>query len=124
MNLGELHTIASQRLPIKVMLLNNQSDGMVLNLQDVKYDGVRVGTERTHDVNFAQVAKDLGFDYTERVVKRTDLPKSINDFIRAKGSCFLEVITDKEECLYPKVPPGKAYHEMILGPHIKNINNL
>jgi len=46
---------------------------------------------------------------------------SINEMLNCEGSALLEIITDPEEILYPKVPQGKSYSEMILGPHIKKI---
>jgi acetolactate synthase-1/2/3 large subunit len=121
MNLGELHTIASLNLPIKVLMLNNRSDGMVMNLQDASYNGIRTGSERNNHANFAKVAKVLGFNYAKRVSNKTYLKSELEQFLNTNGPCFLEVLTDKEEILYPKVPPGSTYKDMILGPYIKNI---
>ncbi|MBN2368250.1 thiamine pyrophosphate-binding protein [Candidatus Woesearchaeota archaeon] len=120
MNMGELHTIgAERRLPIKVLMLNNRADQMVQNLQDAAYGGNKVGTERNSEVNFAEVARSLNFDYAERVTNRADLPYRLREFIEAEGPCFLEVRVDHEEVLYPKVPVGKAYKDMVLGPYIR-----
>ncbi|WP_292486206.1 thiamine pyrophosphate-dependent enzyme [Methanohalobium sp.] len=118
MNLGELHTIAASDLPIKILLLNNMSDGMVLNLQDVSYEVIRTGTQRQKDVQFAEIAKSFGFNYTKRVSNRRHLKQSIESLLVAEGSSFLEVITDREEVLYPKVPAECSYRNMILGPYI------
>ncbi len=122
MNLGELHTIASLDLPVKILMLNNNSDGMVQNLQDIEYKGIRTGTQRAKDVHFADIADSFGFNFAERISNRNDLKKTIETFINAKGPCFLEVCTDREEVLYPKVPPGESYKNMIMGPHIKNVS--
>lgn len=119
MNLGELHTIVSLDLPIKILMLNNRSDGMVQNLQDTVYEGKRIGTQRPKDVYFAEIAGSFGFSYSERVSDRNDLKEKIDAFMNAEGPCFLEVCTDREEVLYPKVPVGRAYKDMILGPYIK-----
>ncbi len=121
MNMGELHTIASFGLPIKILLLNNRSDGMVLNLQDIAYAGIRTGTERQKDVNFAAIAQSFGFNYTARITEREVLEETINTFLEAKGPCFLEILTDREEVLYPKVPAGSDYKDMILGLYIKQV---
>ncbi|MDY0387571.1 MAG: thiamine pyrophosphate-binding protein [Methanolobus sp.] len=122
MNLGELHTIASLDLPIKILMLNNRSDGMVQNLQDAAYDGVRTGTQRLKDVHFAQIASSFGFSYAKRIADRSDLKEGMEAFLNADGPCFLEVCTDREEILYPKVPAGGAYKDMILGPYIKQVS--
>ena len=121
MNLGELHTIASLDLPIKILMLNNRSDGMVQNLQDAAYDGMRTGTQRPKDVHFAEIARSFGFSYAERINDRSDLKNGMEAFLTAEGPCFLEVCTDREEILYPKVPAGGAYKDMILGPYIKQV---
>ncbi len=121
MNLGELHTIASLNLPIKVLMINNRSDGMVQNLQDAAYGGIRTGTQRPKDVLFAEIAGSFGFGYAARISDRGDLKDAIEAFLKADGPCFLEVCTDREEVLYPKVPAGGAYKDMILGPYIKEI---
>ncbi|WMW23013.1 thiamine pyrophosphate-binding protein [Methanolobus mangrovi] len=122
MNLGELHTIASLDLPIKILMLNNRSDGMVQNLQDAAYDGMRTGTQRPKDVHFAEIARSFGFCYAERITYRSDLKDGMEAFLNAEGPCFLEICTDREEILYPKVPAGGAYKDMILGPYIKQVS--
>lgn len=121
MNLGELHTIASLDIPIKILMLNNWSDGMVQNLQDVAYDGIRTGTCRLKDVRFAEIAQSFGFGFSERVRDKEDLKDTMEAFLNSDGPCFLEVCTDSEEVLYPKVPIGGAYKDMIVGPHIKKV---
>jgi acetolactate synthase-1/2/3 large subunit len=122
MNLGELHTIASLDLPIRILMLNNRSDGMVQNLQDAAYDGKRTGTQRPKDVHFAEIARSFGFNYAERITDRNDLKGGMEAFLNAEGPCFLEVCTDREEILYPKVPAGGAYKDMILGLYIKQVS--
>ena len=119
MNLGELNTISDLDLPIKIILLNNMSDGMVLNLQDVAYDGIRTGSERSKDIDFSIIAKDFGFSYAKRISDRNQLKKELEELLKSNGPGFLEICIDKEEVLYPKVPLGSGYKDMILGPYIK-----
>ena len=119
MNLGELNTIANSNLPIKIILLNNMSDGMVLNLQDAAYDGIRAGSERSKDVDFSRVAKNFGFNYAKRISDKTELKTELEELFKSQGPCFLEICIDKEEVLYPKVPVGSPYKDMILGPYIE-----
>jgi len=123
MNFGELHTIATLGLPIKVLLLNNMSDGMVQNLQDYSFNGERVGSQRKKDINFARIAQDLGFGYSSRVICRDGLLAGMESFLASVGPSFLEVMTDREEILYPRVPAGLPYKDMILGPYIERGHN-
>ncbi len=122
MNLGELNTISSLNLPIKIILINNQADGMVLNVQDSVYNGLRVGTQRNKDINFSNIAKDFDFNYSERVEDKNKLESEINKFILSQGPSLLEIKTQQDEVIYPIVPAGCSYKEMKLGPYIKKVS--
>jgi len=119
MNLGELFTIGKYRLPVKVLMLNNHGDCMVRNIQDLAYGGAHVGTKKVTPVSFANVAGEMGFSFHRRVEQRQDLKTALEEMIAADGPCFLEVVTDVDEVLYPRIPAGLGYKDMILGPHME-----
>ncbi len=121
MNMGELHTIGSLALPIKILLLNNHSDGMVRNLEDVAYGRRHSATERNSDVNFAELAKHCLFQFSRRISKRTELEDALVAFMNSTGPALLEVMTDIEEVLYPVVRAGTSYKDMELGPYIREL---
>ena len=121
MNMGEIHTIGSLGLPVKVLLLNNHCDGMVRNIQHVDYGGAYTATERGFDANFARIAEECGFSFCRKVTRRADLEAAMKEFIASEGPCFLEVVTDADETVYPKIPFGKGYPDMVLGPHITRL---
>ena len=102
-------------------MLNNASDQMVMNLQDSGYGGKRCGTERPKDASFANIAKEMGFAFAKRVAEKEQVAPAISELLKAQGPAFLEVLTDHEEILYPKVAPGKSYQEMELGPYIREV---
>ncbi len=122
MNMGELFTIGTQHLPIKILLMNNHADGMVYNLEDVSYGRRHSATCRNEDVRFDQIAKLCGFGFSKRVVQTSELESAIDAWLAWDGPAFLEVITDRNEVLYPVVRPGSSYKEMELGPNIKRIS--
>jgi acetolactate synthase-1/2/3 large subunit len=119
MNLGELFTIGKYQLPVKVLLLNNHGDCMVRNIQDLIYNGAHVGTKKITSISFANVAGEMGFNYHRRVEQRSDLRQGLEELIKADGPCFLEVACDVDEMLYPRIPAGLGYKDMILGPHME-----
>jgi len=119
MNMGEMHTIGILGVPVKILLLNNHSDGMVRNLEDVAYGGRHFVSERKRDVNFAAMARECHFAFAERIVARNDLPARLDAFLAADGPAMLEIVTDIEEVLYPVVRPGTSYADMELGPYIR-----
>lgn len=118
MNMGEIHTIGSLGIPIKVLLLNNHADGMVRNIQAAFYDRQFTATERSFDANFANIAKECGFTWSRKIQKPEELERTMQEFLAADGPCFLEVVTDREEGVYPLIPQGKGYKDMVLGPYI------
>ncbi|WP_035247710.1 thiamine pyrophosphate-binding protein [Desulfogranum mediterraneum] len=119
MNLGELFSIGRYQLPIKVLLLNNHGDGMVRNIQDFLYQGDHVATKKDSRVNFANVAKELGFPFHRRVEERSQLQSGLAAFMAADGPSFLEIVCDRQEILYPRIPAGKGYQNMVLGPYME-----
>lgn len=121
MNLGELYTIGAQKLPIKILLLNNLSDGMVHNLEDSSYGGRHSATVREFDADFSAVARECGFTFSRRITRREELDGALRAFLSAPGPSLLEARTDINEKLYPVVPAGRSYGEMVLGPHIRKV---
>lgn len=119
MNMGELHTIGTLALPIRILLLNNHSDGMVRNLEDAVYGGRHSASERAGDVDFAAMAALCHFRFARRVCSRSALAEGLDAWLAARGPALLEVVTDREEALYPVVRPGASYAQMELGPYIR-----
>lgn len=119
MNMGELHTIGTLDLPIRILLLNNHSDGMVRNLEDAVYGGRHSASERAGDVDFAAMASLCHFRFARRVSSRAELAEGLDAWLAARGPAMLEVLTDQDEALYPVVRPGASYAQMELGPYIR-----
>jgi acetolactate synthase-1/2/3 large subunit len=67
------------------------------------------------------MAKICRFRWTKRVVDREALDEALGEFVASDGPALLEVVTDRQEALYPVVRPGTSYAEMELGPYIKEI---
>lgn len=119
MNLGELETVTTYGLPVKVLLLNNLGDGMVRQWQKLFYDDRFSGSDKSlHKKDFILAAKADGFDFARRVSKKADLSKALKDFVAYKGPAFLEVMIDPDAGVYPMVGPGQSYKGMITGPDI------
>jgi acetolactate synthase I/II/III large subunit len=121
MNMGEIHTIGSLGLPIKVLMLNNHADGMVRTIQAVFYNRQFTGSERNFDADFSRIAKECGFTSCRKVRSRDELEPALKEFLATQGPSFLEVVTDREEAVYPVIPQGKGYKDMVLGPYIKEV---
>jgi acetolactate synthase I/II/III large subunit len=119
MNLGELETVTTYDLPIKVVVLNNCGDGMVKQWQKLFFKGRLSASDKSlHTKDFVKAALADGFKFAQRLDKKADVPRVIEEFIRFEGPAFLEVMIDQDAGVYPMVGPGQAYDEMITGEHI------
>jgi acetolactate synthase-1/2/3 large subunit len=116
MNFGELETVTTYDLPVKVVILNNNGDGMVKQWQKLFHKGRLSGSEKTlHTKDFIKAAQADGFKYAVRLDKKADVPRVIEEFLAFKGAAFLEVIIDADAGVYPMVGPGQPYEAMITG---------
>ena len=119
MNIGELETVTTYDLPIKVVVLNNFGDGMVRQWQKLFHKGRMSASDKSlHTKDFIKAAAADGFKYAVRLDAKADVPRVVSEFIQFKGPAFLEVIIDRDAGVYPMVGPGQGYSDMITGDHI------
>ena len=119
MNIGELETATTYKLPIKVIVLNNFGDGMVRQWQKLYYDSRMSGSDKSlHSKDFVKAAEADGFGFARRLDKKADIEATIAAFMAWEGPAFLEVIIDPDAGVYPMVGPGLPYSKMITGDHI------
>jgi len=119
MNIGELETVTTYNLPVKVVVLNNFGDGMVKQWQKLFFKGRLSGSDKSlHKKDFVRAAQADGFEWAKRLDKKSDVKAIVKDFVEFKGPAFLEVIIDPDAGVYPMVGPGMAYTEMITGDFI------
>jgi acetolactate synthase-1/2/3 large subunit len=119
MNIGELETVTTYDLPVKVVVLNNFGDGMVKQWQKLFFKGRLSASDRSlHKKDFVRTAQADGFRYAVRLDRKEDVPRVIGEFISFAGAAFLEVMIDPDAGVYPMVGPGQAYEDMITGEHI------
>jgi acetolactate synthase-1/2/3 large subunit len=121
MNLGELETLTTYDLPIKVMVLNNFGDGMVMQWQRLFFKGRLSASDKSlRKKDFVKAAEADGFPYAKRLDRKADVPRVVEEFLNVDGPAFLDVIIDPEAGVYPMVGPGLPYSEMITGDFIPN----
>ena len=121
MNIGELETATTYDLPVKVVVLNNNGDGMVKQWQKLFFKGRLSASDKSlHKKDFIKAAEADGFEFAKRVSDPAELDAVVADFLAFKGPAFLEVIVDPEAGVYPMVGPGKTYKQMITGDWINN----
>ncbi len=116
MNLGELETMTTYHLPVKVVVLNNYGDGMVKQWQRLFFESRYSGSDKSlHRKDFIKAAEADGFVFARRVERKDELDAVVKAFIDFDGPAFLEVVIDPVASVYPMVGPGMSYAQMITG---------
>ena len=119
MNIGELETVTTYDLPVKVCVLNNIGDGMVRQWQKLFFGGRMASTDKSlHKKDFIKAAQADGFLYAERLSNNADVTRVVREWLEFKGPAFLEVMIDPDAGVYPMVGPGLGYDSMITGDFI------
>ena len=112
MNIQELGTIFQQKVPVKIVVLNNEFLGMVRQWQQLFFDKRYASTEMTNP-DFVTIAKGYYIE-GKRVKKREELAAAVKEMIASKESYFLEVCVEKEDNVFPMIPSGASVSEIRL----------
>lgn len=119
MNLGELETVTTYGLPVKIVVLNNVGDGMVRQWQKLFFKGRFASSDKSlHRKDFVRAAEADGFGWARRLERRAELAGTVAEFLAFDGPAFLEVMIDPDAGVYPMVGPGANYSQMITGDFI------
>jgi acetolactate synthase-1/2/3 large subunit len=112
MTIQELGTIMQSEIDVKILILNNRFLGMVRQWQQLfhekRYSFVDIASP-----DFVQVAKGYRIP-GQSVSKREDLKKALTEMLNTKGAYLLEVMTGKENNVFPMVPQGCSVSEIRL----------
>ena len=113
MNIQELATATQNRLPVKLVILNNRAMGMVRQWQELLHGG-RVSHSWAEALpDFVALAHAYG--WTGLIVEQpNELEVALKALLQTKGPVLLDLrVTPTENC-YPMLPPGAAHNEMVL----------
>ena len=112
MTIQELGTISQYKIPVKIIVLNNEFLGMVRQWQEMFFDG-RYSFTEMNNPDFVKINEAYGIE-AKKVIDRDDLKRSLQHMLDAEGPYFLEVKVQKEENVFPMIPTGAAVSDMIL----------
>ena len=113
MNIQELATVVQQRLPIKVVILNNGYLGMVRQWQELFFNHNYSSTNMEAQPDFVKLAEAYGAE-GYRITTREELLPTLKAALASPNPAFIDVRVDREENVYPMVPAGAALDEMLL----------
>ena len=113
MTLQELGTISQEKLPVKIVILNNDFLGMVRQWQELFFEKRYSFTEITSP-DFVKLADAYGIPGAT-ISERKDLGPAMKAMIDAKGPYLLEVKIEQEDNIFPMVPAGGTVSRCLLG---------
>ncbi|WCJ39487.1 Acetolactate synthase chloroplastic [Euphorbia peplus] len=119
MNVQELATIRVENLPVKILLLNNQHLGMVVQWEDRFYKANRAHTYLGNPSNETEIFPNM-LKFAEacgvpaaRVTRKQDLRAAIQTMLDTPGPYLLDVIVPHQEHVLPMIPSGGGFKDII-----------
>jgi acetolactate synthase-1/2/3 large subunit len=112
MNIQELQTLKRYKIPIKIVLFDNQALGMVRQWQELFFSERYSEVDLSDNPDFAEVARAFGIPAIT-VQDPADVDAAIDKICETQGPLFVHVKIDKFENVWPLVPPGKSNTHMM-----------
>ncbi|MDO5717635.1 MAG: biosynthetic-type acetolactate synthase large subunit [Tissierellia bacterium] len=113
MNLNELSTAVSQKLPILILLFNNNTLGMVRQWQKMFYEERFSETTLNRKTNYVDLAKAFGAE-GESVSSMEELNSVLERGLPEDGPFLLECLIDIDELVLPMIPAGGSYKDLVV----------
>ncbi|KAI4644715.1 Acetolactate synthase, mitochondrial [Alternaria novae-zelandiae] len=112
MTLTELSTAAEFNIGVKIIILNNEEQGMVTQWQTLFYTD-RFAHTHQRNADFVKLGDAMGVQ-AKRCIKPEELEDSLKWLLESDGPALLEVVTDQKVPVLPMVPAGSALHEFMI----------
>ena len=114
MTLCELSTAVLEKLPVKILVLDNRFLGMVRQWQNLFYDNRLSGVDLDGNPDFVKLTEAYGAKGFQ--LKRTaDIDKVLTRMLEwNEGPCLVHAHCEKEDNVYPMIPAGAAVSEMLI----------
>lgn len=112
MTLTELSTAAEFNIGCKILILNNDEQGMVTQWQTLFFED-RFSHTHQKNADFVKLGDAMGVQ-AKRVIKPDELEGALKWLIESDGPALLEVVVDQKVPVLPMVPTGSALHEFLV----------
>jgi acetolactate synthase-1/2/3 large subunit len=114
MTMQELATAAQEKTAVKIAIVNNGYLGMVRQWQEFFYGRRYVATPLSGP-DFVKIAEAYGIP-AARVTRRFEVIPSIQRAMEHPGPFLIDFVVEPEENVYPMVPPGASFAELMEEP--------
>ena len=118
MNVQELATCHTEKIPVKIFLVNNQHLGMVMQWEDRFYNSNRghtylgAGFDEAPFPDFVQIAKGFGVGGAT-ITRKNQLDAALEAMIDSDGPYILNLMTPYQEHVLPMIPSGMSVKDII-----------
>lgn len=113
MNVQELATIKRFRLPVKIIVVDNQRLGMVKQWQELFFDGRYSETDLSDNPDFVALAAAFAIP-GHSISRKDEVADALEAMFTWPGPYLLHVKIDDKDNVWPLVPPGAANEDMML----------
>lgn len=113
MNMQELIVAVNNRLPLKILILNNRCLGMVRQLQHLFYNQRYRSVDISEQPDFVKLADAFGAQ-GYRVTRADELESTLTAALNSPGTVIVDITVETDENVYPTVAPGASLDEMLL----------
>lgn len=119
MNCNELVTAVKNNLPVIVIILNNNSLGMVRQWQNFFYEARYSATTLNRSTDFVKLIEAFG-GRGFRVYEKEELEPILNEALEFKGPVVIDYVIHNDKKVFPMVAPGAAIDEIISEEDVDN----
>ena len=114
MTMSELATAMNEKLPVKVIVINNRYLGMVRQWQNLFYDNRLSGVDLKGNPDFVRLAEAYGVK-AFRLRRNADVRRVLKAALEwNEGPCLVDAEVEKEDNVYPMIPAGAGLKGMLL----------
>ena len=111
-NIQELQTMVSNKLPIKIFIMNNDGYGIIKQFQELYLDKrYEASGKGVSNPDFQKVCKGFGVNYSE-IKKNNDIEKIIKKALNSKKAEFINIFIDPNQKIVPKLSFGDPIEDL------------
>ncbi len=115
MTMSELATAAINKIPVKILILNNRYLGMVRQWQTLFYDDRKSGVDLEGNPDFAKLAEAYPGAKGFTLKRAADIRKILTRAMEYNdGPCVINAFVEKQDNVFPMIPSGAPLEEMLI----------
>ena len=126
MNLQDMHSVISHKIPLKIVIFNNDGYLMIKHTQNAIVGGRRAGTDVASGLScpdYAPLVKAFGFEYLS--LRKEDIAELLlKDFLGSDKPIVLEVFMDPDQLLVPKLSVSITEEGKLVSPPLEDLSPL